>query len=114
MSSGPWKRSDDEGENILSALKHPLRRRLLAAFRDDGQCSPVELHRRLRAELSTVSYHVRVLASYGLIEMVEERPSRGSVQHFYVLNPAGRRAVELAEAAGMLEPGSDEEGETKP
>jgi hypothetical protein len=106
MKTGPWKRSEDEGENIVIAIKHPLRRRLLEAFGDQAR-SPAELHRRLYAELSVISYHVRALAFYGLIDLVDDRPARGSVEHFYRVNAVGRRAMALAEAAGMDEAAGD-------
>jgi predicted transcriptional regulator len=111
MAAGPWKRADDEGENIVTALNHPLRRRLLVAFAAK-QSSPVELHRQLGVELSSVAYHVRALEFYGLIDKVAERPARGSVQHFYALNPVGRRAAALAESAGMIEASGEEDRES--
>lgn len=45
--------------------------------------SPSELATELNAPLGNVSYHVRILASLGLIRLVKETPRRGSVEHHY-------------------------------
>src|ERR1700742_3128765 len=52
-------RSDDN--DLLTALRHPLRRRILRRMDDDEAISPRELSRLLAEPLSNVSYHVRVL-----------------------------------------------------
>jgi DNA-binding transcriptional ArsR family regulator len=68
---------------LLSALKHELRRRILRLMADGEPISPRELSEPLGEPISNVSYHVRVLAEYALIESVEERQVRGATQHFY-------------------------------
>lgn len=45
--------------------------------------SPSELAGVLGADLSDVSYHVRRLEELDCAELVEIRPVRGAVQHFY-------------------------------
>jgi hypothetical protein len=45
--------------------------------------SPKELALLMRQPLSSVSYHVRHLASAGAVEIVDEQQVRGAVQHFY-------------------------------
>jgi DNA-binding transcriptional ArsR family regulator len=66
----------------VKALAHPLRVRILGLL-DDRVASPSELAQRLEAPLGNVSYHVRILASLGLIRLVSETPRRGSVEHHY-------------------------------
>jgi len=68
---------------LLTALKHELRRRILRAMADGEPTSPCELSRQLGASISNVSYHVRVLAGYAIVESVEDRQVRGATQHFY-------------------------------
>lgn len=80
-----------ETDAVLNALRHPLRRRILRAIRDDEAISPRELAESLSEPLSNVSYHVRVLAEYDLLELVRTRQVRGSMQHFYRLNVNGDR-----------------------
>lgn len=67
---------------LAKAMSHPLRARILASLRH-GEASPRELSTTLDAPLSTVAYHVRVLVSLDLVELVGQIPRRGSVEHFY-------------------------------
>lgn len=72
-----------KGTNRLEAMKHPLRARALRLLVERGVMSPAELSRTLRAELSDVSYHVRQLVKLECAELVDTRPVRGAVEHFY-------------------------------
>jgi DNA-binding transcriptional ArsR family regulator len=90
----PLDRPGDD--DLLVALRHPLRRRILRLMADGKKRSPRELAAVLRTPLSNVSYHVRVLAETSALTLVETRPSRGSVQHFY------RSAVEAPWARQIL------------
>ncbi len=75
----------DEMDAILTALRHPLRQRILkhlsGSARTDG--SPKEMAAELEQPLSNVSYHVRVLVECRALTLVRTKPVRGSVQHFY-------------------------------
>ncbi|MBS1885636.1 MAG: helix-turn-helix transcriptional regulator [Actinobacteria bacterium] len=69
---------------LLVALRHELRRRILRElFEADQPVSPRRLAEILREPLSNVSYHVRVLDDHGAVELVDTKPVRGSMQHFY-------------------------------
>jgi DNA-binding transcriptional ArsR family regulator len=70
-------------QNLLVALGHPTRRRILREMCDGPPASPRELAERLGDTLSNVSYHFRVLADAGALQLVATRPVRGSTQHFY-------------------------------
>lgn len=70
---------------VVKALAHPLRVRILGAL-ERGTASPNELAAELDAPLGNVSYHVRQLASAGLLKLVRETPRRGAVEHFYSLD----------------------------
>jgi DNA-binding transcriptional ArsR family regulator len=85
-----------EDNDLLMALRHPLRRRILRELADGEARSPRELAAALRQPLSNVSYHVRVLAERGATIPVGTKPSRGSVEHFY------RSAVEAPWARDIL------------
>ena len=54
---------------LVKALAHPLRFRILTVL-DERMASPSELAEELGAPLGNVSYHVRILASLGLIRLV--------------------------------------------
>ncbi len=75
-------------QRLIKALQSPLRTQILA-YMNDREWSPRELQRELGQGLSQVSYHVKVLKDYELIELTRTEPRRGAVEHFY-------RAVERA------------------
>ena len=77
--------SQDPGEldeGLLKAISHPLRHRLLSML-DGRTASPNELARELGMPLGRVSYHIRLLADLGAIELVDTQPRRGALEHFY-------------------------------
>jgi predicted transcriptional regulator len=74
-------RSDDN--DLLVALRHPLRRDILREMAGKEAISPRRISASLRKPLSNVSYHVRVLADCAAISLVGTEPARGSMQHFY-------------------------------
>lgn len=75
-------------ERLVKALAHPLRVQILD-YLNGREWSPRELEAELNQGLSQVSYHVKVLFDYELIELTRTEPRRGAVEHFY-------RAVERA------------------
>jgi DNA-binding transcriptional ArsR family regulator len=95
-------RPDDH--DLLVALRHPLRRRILREMAAGEATSPRQLSNALQEPLSNVSYHVRVLAERAVINLVRTKPARGSVQHFY------RSAVDAPWARHVLRLGEKDEG----
>jgi DNA-binding transcriptional ArsR family regulator len=87
-------RSDDN--DLLMALRHPVRREILRTMGDEKATSPREIASTLDQPLSNVSYHVRVLADCAAVSLVGTKPVRGSMQHFY------RFAVEAPWARQIL------------
>jgi len=77
---------DSETSNLLYALGHQLRRRILKVVAGEKEISPAEISKLLPHPLSDVSYHTRVLAECGAIELVRTGPVRGATQHFYRLS----------------------------
>lgn len=75
-------------QRLVKALAHPLRVKILD-YMNGREWSPRELERETGDGLSQVSYHVKVLLDYELIELTRTEPRRGAVEHFY-------RAVERA------------------
>lgn len=95
--------SQGELSVLLKALVHPLRVELLQALAVEVG-SPKELYNRLGHRLSSISYHVRVLASYEAVNLVKTVPRRGSVEHFY---RATRLGIHLLELMGALPDDAD-------
>lgn len=96
----------DDNE-LLIALRHPLRRQILRAMAEQDPISPRQISDELHQPLSNVSYHVRVLADCGAVTLVDTAPVRGSMQHFY--SPAIEEPWALA-VLGLSEDGEDTPG----
>lgn len=71
---------------LIKALDHPLRRELLRKLSDGEEWSPSALTKVVpsRFDLSTVTYHVKVLAKFDAVGFTRDRPVRGFKEHFYV------------------------------
>jgi DNA-binding transcriptional ArsR family regulator len=83
-AAAPMAGEDHTDDNeLLIALRHPLRRQILRAMAAQDPISPRQISDELRQPLSNVSYHVRVLADCGAVTLVDTAPVRGSMQHFY-------------------------------
>lgn len=90
-------------EALHTILQHPLRKELLKLIVEAGEelRSPKELTVPVNKSVSNVGYHVRVLAEYGAVALIDTHPRRGSVEHFYEATslvdevPWGRLALGL-------------------
>jgi DNA-binding transcriptional ArsR family regulator len=74
--------SDELDRRIVRALSHPVRHRVLVAL-NERVASPKELAAELGEPLGNVSYHTRVLAQLGCIELVSTTQRRGALEHYY-------------------------------
>jgi len=79
---GPVKKSDALDSTLGAIVSHPIRSRCLTIL-SDRTASPNELAKEIDEEVPNVSYHVKQLLKMGVVELVEERPARGAVEHFY-------------------------------
>jgi DNA-binding transcriptional ArsR family regulator len=68
--------------DLVAAINHPLRVQLLAILAV-REASPSEIAKELDQELGVINYHARKLEKLGMVEIVRERPVRGSTEHFY-------------------------------
>lgn len=69
----PSRFREIEDAQILRAMAHPLRLRLIGALRRDGPSTASVLARRLGESSGATSYHLRMLAKYGFVEDDSER-----------------------------------------
>lgn len=70
-------------ETTLAAIvAHPTRARAFMILAE-RTASPVEIAQEIGKDVGHVGYHVRKLQQLNLIELVDERPVRGAVEHFY-------------------------------
>jgi DNA-binding transcriptional ArsR family regulator len=67
---------------LVKALSHELRARALSIL-NERIASPKQLSVLLDAPLSRVNYHVEELLKFECVELVYERPVRGTHEHFY-------------------------------
>jgi hypothetical protein len=67
---------------LSKALGHWMRVNIMAVA-SWRKISPAEFARETGESLSKVSYHFKKLVEYQVIELVETRPVRGAVEHFY-------------------------------
>ncbi len=74
--------TDIDDPRLIKAFAHPLRIRILGIF-ENQTASPSEIAEQLGVPLGNVSYHVRILADYGLIKLVRRTPRRGAIEHHY-------------------------------
>ncbi|MBS1891658.1 MAG: winged helix-turn-helix transcriptional regulator [Actinobacteria bacterium] len=79
----PAKTATASMETTLAAIvAHPTRVRCFMILAE-RTASPVEIAQEIGKDVGHVGYHVRKLQALGLIELVDERPVRGAVEHFY-------------------------------
>jgi hypothetical protein len=62
--------------HALRVLAHPMRSRLLTALRTDGPATATALASRLATNTGATSYHLRRLASVGLVEETDQGRGR--------------------------------------
>lgn len=74
--------SDELDPRIVRSLSHPVRLRILTAL-NERVASPKELAAEMGEPLGNVSYHTRVLAQLGCIELVRTTQRRGALEHHY-------------------------------
>jgi DNA-binding transcriptional ArsR family regulator len=101
MADSKRGKGNRDDNHALIALRHPLRRKILRRMADERKASPCELSKALEQPLSSVAYHVRVLADCTALKSVAQKQRGGSTQHFY------RWAVEADWVRELLE--ADEE-----
>lgn len=69
-------------QKLAKAVAHPLRSEIFTAL-TERIASPAELAKELDESVSNVSYHVGRLVDLDCAELVDEKPVRGVVEHFY-------------------------------
>ena len=67
LCMSPRLRNIDDAQ-VLRAMAHPLRLRLIGSLRKEGPATASELGRRLGESSGATSYHLRILEKYGFVE----------------------------------------------
>lgn len=109
MKAASGKMAEPRKLNRHKALAHPLRREIMAFLITNSSGSPSQMHKKLDASLSDISYHCRQLVKYGAADLAETRPvKRGSPEHIYV--PALRPLLTTEEVEELSLPERQEFG----
>lgn len=67
---------------LIKAYAHPLRLQILSLL-DNRVASPKQIATELDTPLPNTAYHVRQLASLGLVELVRRTARGGAIEHHY-------------------------------
>ena len=67
---------------LIKAFAHPLRIQILSLL-DNRVASPKEIAEELDTPLPNTAYHVRQLASLGLVKLVRRTARGGAIEHHY-------------------------------
>jgi DNA-binding transcriptional ArsR family regulator len=78
----PAKTAATMETTLATIVAHPTRARAFTIL-TERTASPVEIAQEIGKDVGHVGYHVRKLLQLDLIELVDERPVRGAVEHFY-------------------------------
>lgn len=69
---------------LLGALNHPVRREALRLLHQmGGPGSAGQLSKAMKADVSQVSYHLKVLNAEGVLKQVDEEKVRGATRKFF-------------------------------
>ena len=90
-----------EDAQVLRAMAHPLRLRLIGALRKEGPATASMLARMLDESSGATSYHLRILAKYGFVEDALER-NRGRERWWRAVDPGMEWSLDTDDA-GLLE-----------
>lgn len=79
---------------LIAALNHPLRRRILRAYLDGRfqTASSTQLATLMEMPLGNVAYHVKTLARLSVLELARTEKVRGAEERFYVVGLADQAA----------------------
>ncbi len=76
---------------LISALNHPLRRRILRKLNERVEAASArQLAREMGLPIGNVSYHLQVLARLNVLTQTHARQVRGAREFFYVSNLGGQ------------------------
>lgn len=81
VAAGQTKRPKFES-TLHALLSHPTRVQAFCILAE-RTASPVEIAHEIRKDVSHVGYHVGKLLEIGHVELVDTRPVRGAIEHFY-------------------------------
>lgn len=82
MSARPRQKRREAEQNRLEAMRNPLRSEIFRIL-VEGPSSPSKIGRMLKLPTGNITYHIKRLVKLGCAELIEEKPSNGSIEHIY-------------------------------
>lgn len=86
----PKPPADEELAAVARWVGHPIRVRIVEVLQD-RVASASDITPELGEPLTTVAYHVRLLADSGALELRSTNQVRGAIEHHYTVSPAARK-----------------------
>lgn len=88
------KKATSTPPNVLRALGHEIRQAIVGLLVEQKEASPNETSKILGVNLSTTSYHFKVLfKDCGVIERTKQEQRRGALENYYKLTKEMRQYV---------------------
>lgn len=69
--------------DLITALNHPLRRRILRALKARKSASATDLSEQLQIRLGNIAYHMKVLGELKILQLTGTQQVRGAQERFY-------------------------------
>lgn len=94
--------SRDHTKELLDTMLHPVRMRVMMALAGSQGMTPQQISEQLSdVPQATLYRHINRLAGAGLLQLVEERPVRGTLEKVYALNRAGHSHLSGEDMASL-------------
>jgi DNA-binding transcriptional ArsR family regulator len=68
---------------LITALNHPLRRKILRVLATGESASATDLSERLEVRLGNIAYHMKVLTDLQVLWLASTQQVRGAQERFY-------------------------------
>lgn len=77
------KPPEPNASELIAAINHPLRRRILRALLKGEAASATDLAHALDERLGNIAYHMKVLVELKMLYLTGTRQVRGAQERFY-------------------------------
>jgi DNA-binding transcriptional ArsR family regulator len=77
----------DQGKELMDGMLHPVRMRIMIVLSGSEGMTPLQLAEQLDdVPQATLYRHIARMLKVGLLQVIDERPVRGTVEKVYALN----------------------------
>lgn len=93
--------SKEREQEVMAALRHPVRRELLRLCYARGEVTVREAARTLRHPPDTLRYHIKTLSNYGVLKQLNTKLVKGSRSRCWGVAPAVVETNWICEALNL-------------